>query len=293
MFAYYKLHPILIGGTAQEQQRFQDARNRMILGMLSQERLGEHSVLTRGGPIRLHDLYQSIAEEIPDTHLRNYLQSWIESPIQFKKPNGEFYKYSDIEQLEDRIPILRQLTRDNVISLNQLLGTFITAEYDRERFIYFLNNYYRSTARQYNITDFPDYFFNLLYVKATNPLKRNGLGLSPQMIVHGRVPDNSIWKEFVRNLDGNTNEKDNFKIIAMVFEFNGEGDTLYNLLSEPLNDDSDAGEQEIANAFNNFHANKDDKILKFNRLFKNLNTRGVFQELIQFPVMTEDLYDQM
>lgn len=290
MIRYYKLYPILIGGSTQEEEELRAARNRMVLGMLDHSRLGAQSVARISRDRGLYPLYQSIAEQIPDAQLRADLQNWIDSPIQFNKPNDDEYdeiEYSDINiNLERQYPILTQLALDGVSNLYQLLGFFILCEYDVTKLVQYLNDYISNTAdRIYTRENFPDSLLSLLYTKATNPLSSNGLELTPEMVVHGRVPNDSIWKRFVQNLDENPLdfervEKGGFKIIAQLFIMNGDSEELIEFLITGDFSPDPTDTLGIIDAFNNFKIFRVHKIYWFNILFNKLHEQGVFGELI-------------
>lgn len=307
MIRYYKLYPILIGGSTQEEEELRAARNRMVLAMLDHSRLGAQSVARVYRDRGLYPLYQSIAEQIPDAQLRADLQNWIDSPIQFNKPNDDVdakkesavyekrslwwqrkydeIEYSDINvNLERQYPILTQLALDGVSNLYQLLGFFILCEYDVTKLVQYLNDYINTADRIYTRENFPDSLLSLLYTKATNPLLSNGLELTPEMIVHGRVPNDSIWKRFVQNLDENPLdyervEKLGFKIIAQLFIMNGDSEELNEFLTDDFTPDQ-TDTLGIIDAFNNFIMFRARKIYWFNILFNKLHEQGVFRELI-------------
>ena len=298
---YYKLHPLLIGGATQEEveeEKLRAAKSRLILAMMMiHERAGEDSVASESINRGLYELTPHIAALIPDAHLRADLQKWIDSHIQFEKANGEELEYPDINaNLESEYPVLTQLRLDGTTHLNQLLGFFILCEYDVIKLVKYLNDYISNTAdRIYTRENFPDSLISLLYTKATNPLSSNGLELTREMIVHGRVPDDSIWKRLVQNLEENPSdyervEKGGFKIIAQLFIYNGDSEELIELLTEgnlSMKNDTLG----IIDAFNTFKMFSSRKIYWFNKLFKQLYELGVFVELIRIDDGLTDLED--
>ena len=287
MINQYQSYPILIGGSTQEAEALRAARNRMILAMLNHERLGSESVARASRDRGLYPLFENIAEHIPDAQLRYDLQKWIDSPIQFYHANGDEIEYSDINaHLERDYPILTRLADKGITNLNQLLGYFILTEYNATKLVKYLNDYIASSLDYvYTRRDFPDSLLSLLYTKAINPLSSNGLELTPEMIIHGRVPDTSIWKRFVQNLDEEPKdyqriEKGGFKVIAQLFIMNGESDEFNEFLTEHFNAD-ETDTLGVVEAFNNFISNRPRKIYWFNRIFNKLYEQGVFRELIR------------
>ena len=287
MINYYQLYPILTGGSTQEAEALRAARNRMILAMLNHERLGSQSVAIASRDRGLYPLSENITNQIPNAQLRADLQKWIDSPIQFNNEDGSEIEYSDINaHLEREYPILTQLANQGITNLNQLLGHFILNEYNVTKLVTHLNNNIALSLNYvYTRRDFPDSLLRLLYTKATNPLSSNGLELTPEMIIHGRVPDTSIWKRFVQNLDEEPKnyqriEKGGFKVIAQLFIMNGEIDEFNEFLTEHFNTD-ETDTLGVVEAFNNFISNRPRKIYWFNKIFNQLYEQRVFKELIR------------
>lgn len=266
MIRYYKLHPILIGGMLRD-------------------------------------------EFMLDQNLKRDLENWIYSPIQFRNTNGEISTYADVnENLENRIPVLRKLSDETVINLNQLLGYYILAEYDKNKLVHYLNNYInnRPLEHTYTVEDFPYDFLDILFKKASNPFESNGLELTSDMIVHGQVPEQSMWKKITALYPPNHEPpaaavarpqytiKGGFKFIAQVFISNGDTEELSNFINMPF-PPNPPGEDDLGliDAFNHFMTDRAYKIIKFNDIFSFLHHQGVISELVELPgeetmTMTDD-----